>query len=261
MTATLDKGASAGDPGGPDAPAPPAGKARCRRRAVDAYLYGNQIVVTLLALVVALVFGAVLIAITDAAHPLVARATSSSTRDTFSRAGTRSPPATRRCSAGRSSTPTRSTPTAASPVFWPALGHAGQRAPLILGGLAVGRRVPGRAVQHRRPGPDHHRRDLRRLRRLRLAPAGRHAPDRRDPRRHARRGASGAASSACSRPGPVRTRSSPRSCSTTSRLLLLGYLLTVNGFQAPKSDRGHHRATIDSNAHLPMLVRRPCTRG
>ena len=35
------------------------------RRALDAYLYGNQFVVTVLAFVVALVFGAILIAIAD----------------------------------------------------------------------------------------------------------------------------------------------------------------------------------------------------
>ena len=99
--------------------------------------------------------------------------------------------ATRRCSRVRSST--RSTPSSGTlhGDHVAALGDPGHR-DAADPRRTVGRaRVPGRAVQHRWPGPDHHGRDLRRIRRLRLAPADRHPPDRRVDRRHARRRALG----------------------------------------------------------------------
>ena len=49
-----------------DQPTPPSGPQPWWRRAINAYLYGNQYVVTFLAFVVALVFGALLIAVADA---------------------------------------------------------------------------------------------------------------------------------------------------------------------------------------------------
>jgi general nucleoside transport system permease protein len=65
VTATLDK------PDGPNEPAEdlplPTGRRGIGRRMLDAYLYGNQVVVTLLAFVLALIVGAVLIALADQA--------------------------------------------------------------------------------------------------------------------------------------------------------------------------------------------------
>jgi hypothetical protein len=49
-----------------DTERPPDGHRSWWRRALDAYLYGNEIVVTALAFLCALVFGAFLIAIADA---------------------------------------------------------------------------------------------------------------------------------------------------------------------------------------------------
>ena len=95
------------------------------------------------------------------------------------RRGARSPPATSRCSRARSSTPTRCTRNGGVPVFGPISDTLLNATPLILGGLAVGRGVPRRPVQHRRAGPADHGRDLRRLRRLRLAAAAGDPPARR----------------------------------------------------------------------------------
>ena len=64
MSVTIDKGPS--EPG-PDAPEElPDGRRSRARRLVDAYLYGQTWVVTLLAFICALAFGALLIAVADA---------------------------------------------------------------------------------------------------------------------------------------------------------------------------------------------------
>ena len=80
--------------------APAAGAAGFGRRLLDAYLYGNQVVVTLLAFLVALVVGAMLIAVVRRADAKVVRLLHRLARATPSAMpGRRSPPATRRCSA------------------------------------------------------------------------------------------------------------------------------------------------------------------
>ena len=151
-------------------PAPPA-HAGLGGALLDAYLYGNQVVVTLLAFVVRAGLRRDPHRRLRRADPHVARLLLPATRATRSaRAGRRSRPATRRCSAARSSTPTRCTPTAACRLRAD-LRHAGQRGAADPRRPRGRRRVPRRPVQHRRAGPADHRRDLRRLRRLRLAPA------------------------------------------------------------------------------------------
>ena len=89
--------------------------------------------------------------------------------------------------------------------------------PLLLGGLSVGLALQGRPVQHRRPGPVP---DGRARRRHRRGPAPRVAADHRDPPldrgRDGRPARSGASSRASSRRPAAPTKSSRRSCSTSS---------------------------------------------
>ena len=115
--------------------------------------------------------------------------------------------------------------------------------------------VPRRPVQHRRPGPADHRRDLRRLRRLHLGPAAGHPPAGRAGRRPRSAAPSGAASRASSRPAPAPTRSSPRSCSTTSAASVLLYALSHDAFQRPGSDNALS-PPVDDSATFPDAVRR-----
>jgi general nucleoside transport system permease protein len=65
---------------------PPGGRRGWGRRALDAYLYGNEVVVTVLAFVCALVFGAILIAIADAPTRKSLGYFTDSPGDTFSHA-------------------------------------------------------------------------------------------------------------------------------------------------------------------------------
>ena len=80
---------------------------------------------------------------------------------------------TSRCSRARSSTRRWLSKGTLTGYLGPALRDPGQRHPADPRRPVGGPGVPRRPVQHRRPGPDHHRRDLRRVRRLPLAPAGR----------------------------------------------------------------------------------------
>ena len=98
--------------------------------------------------------------------------------------------------------------------------------------------VPGGPVQHRRPGPDHHGGDLRRLRRLRLAAADRPARDRRR-----RRPASSAGRCGAGSPAVLKARTGAHEVITTIMLNyvalnLLGCLLSVSWFQAPPVQPG-----------------------
>ncbi len=251
MTTTLDKGASAGDPGGPDAPAPPAGKGPLWRRAVDAYLYGNQIVVTLLSLVVALIFGAVLIAITDEPTRSSLAYFFQHPTDTLSRAWDA-------ISAGYSALFRGSIFNTDSfysnggvPVFRPLSDTLVNAAPLILGGLAVGVAfrsglfnigVQGQliigAIFAGYVGFAWHLPVVIHVIVAILA------------------GMLGGAIWG-GIVGVLKAKTGAHEVITTIMLnyvaySLLGYLLTLNGFQAPKSTEAT-TSYIDSNAHLPML--------
>lgn len=108
------------------------------RRLLDAYLYGNPIVVTILAFLCALVFGAMLIVIADPATRTAMGYFTSAPGDTFSRGW-------HAISAGYSALFRGSIFDTSSlysnggtPIFGPISNTLLNAAPLILGGLAVG---------------------------------------------------------------------------------------------------------------------------
>jgi ABC-type uncharacterized transport system permease subunit len=134
MTATVSEDRPAGAEPGP----PRRSHAPWWRRALDAYLYGNQFVVTVLAFVVALVFGAILIAIADQATRTSLGYFFQTPGDTFSNAW-------HAISAGYSALFRGSIFNSDSlysnggvPVLDPLSSTLVNAAPLILGGLAVG---------------------------------------------------------------------------------------------------------------------------
>ena len=123
------------------------------------------------------------------------------------------------------------------------------------GGLAG---VPRRSVQHRCPGPADHGRDLRRLRRVRLASAARPAPDRGDHRRSARRRALGR----CRRPaeGPDRRARGDRDDHAQLRRDLPARLAAHHhGLPAARPDRPD-LPIVDHNAQYPQFGRHPAAR-
>ena len=162
-------------------------RAGLARRLLNAYLYGQTWVVTLLAFVCALIFGAFLIAISDAPTRTASHYFFQHPGDTFSTAWNSISAGYSALFRGAIFNSNSLYSNGGIPVFGPISDTLVNAAPLILGGLAVGVRVPGRAVQHRRPGPADHGRDLRGLRRLRLASAGRHPRARGVGRRRPRR--------------------------------------------------------------------------
>jgi simple sugar transport system permease protein len=116
---------------------PPTGNRPFWRRALDGYLYGNQFVVTLLSFLVALVFGAILIAISDAPTRQSLGYFFQHPDDTFTRAW-------HAISAGYSALFRGSIfdsnslySNGGTPVFGPISNTLLNAAPLILGGLSV----------------------------------------------------------------------------------------------------------------------------
>ena len=113
------------------------GKPPWWRRALDGYLYGNQFVVTVLSFIVALVVGAILIALADQAtrdslgyffqHPT----------DTFSHAWTAISGAYSALFRGAVFNPDSVYSDGGTPIFGPISSTLVNAAPLILGGLAV----------------------------------------------------------------------------------------------------------------------------
>lgn len=122
----------------PGTPAEPtSGRAPLWRRMLDGYLYGNQFVVTVLSFLVALVFGAILIALADDATRTSLGYFFQHPSDTFSNAW-------KAISAGYSALFRGSIFNTDSlysnggvPVFYPISGTLVNAAPLILGGLSV----------------------------------------------------------------------------------------------------------------------------
>lgn len=115
----------------------PSGDRPVWRRFLDGYLYGNQFVVTILAFLCALVFGAILIALADAPTRQALGYFSSAPGDTFSRAW-------HAISAGYSALFRGSVfntdslySNGGTPVFGPISDTLVNAAPLILGGLSV----------------------------------------------------------------------------------------------------------------------------
>jgi simple sugar transport system permease protein len=133
MTATVTEDLPAAGAPEPESPERPP----WWRRALDAYLYGNQFVVTALSFIVALVFGAVLIALADEPTRTALGYFFQHPSDTFSNAW-------KAISAGYSALFRGSIFDTNSlysnggvPVFYPISGTLVNAAPLILGGLAV----------------------------------------------------------------------------------------------------------------------------
>jgi ABC-type uncharacterized transport system permease subunit len=123
-----------------DDPAPPAPPPHpgIGRRLRDAYLYGSQWVVTLLAFLCALVFGALLIAISDAPTRKALGYFFSEPSDTFSRAWDAISAGYSALFRGAIFNTNALYSNGGVPVFGPLANTLLNAAPLILGGLAVG---------------------------------------------------------------------------------------------------------------------------
>jgi ABC-type uncharacterized transport system permease subunit len=137
VTVTTDNPAESPEPGS-GTEALPTRKPGVGRRVLDAYLYGQTWVVTLLAFICALVFGAILIAVADKATRKSAQYFFQHPTDTFSHAWSA-------ISAGYSALFRGSIFNTNSlysnggvPIFGPLSDTLVNAAPLILGGLAVG---------------------------------------------------------------------------------------------------------------------------
>ncbi|GAB2482779.1 ABC transporter permease [Jatrophihabitans fulvus] len=137
MTISIEKPGEPGDAAPPTAP--PEGKKRSLgRRLLDAYLYGNQVVVTILAFLVALVFGALLIAVADAPTREAAGYFFQEPGDTFSRAWDAISAGYSALFRGAIFDPDSLYSNGGVGIFDPISGTLLNAAPLILGGLAVG---------------------------------------------------------------------------------------------------------------------------
>jgi simple sugar transport system permease protein len=108
------------------------------RRLRDAYLYGNQWVVTFLAFICALVFGAILIAVSDAPTRQAIGYFTSEPSDTFSRAWDAISAGYTALFRGAIFNTNSLYSNGGVPVFGPIASTLLNAAPLILGGLAVG---------------------------------------------------------------------------------------------------------------------------
>ena len=134
MTVTVDKNPEPESTPDEDLPArrPSFGK-----RLLDYYLYGNQVVVTLLAFIVALVVGAFLIAVSDAPTRKSLGYFSSVPGDTFRNAWTAISGAYTALFRGSIFNPASLYSNGGVPVFGPISDTLLNAAPLIMGGLAV----------------------------------------------------------------------------------------------------------------------------
>ncbi len=134
MTATVDKNPEPESTPDEDLPArrPSFGK-----RLLDYYLYGNQVVVTILAFIVALVVGAFLIAVSDAPTRKSLGYFSSVPGDTFRNAWTAISGAYTALFRGSIFNPASLYSNGGVPVFGPISDTLLNAAPLIMGGLAV----------------------------------------------------------------------------------------------------------------------------
>jgi ABC-type uncharacterized transport system permease subunit len=135
MTVVVDEQTSPGAPGD-DEPLPPRGDTVWRRIA-DAYLYGNQIVVTFLAFVCALVVGAIFIAISDAPTRTALGYFFQQPSDTFSRGWDAISGAYSAMFRGAIFNPASLYSNGGVAIFGPISDTLLNAAPLILGGLAV----------------------------------------------------------------------------------------------------------------------------
>jgi simple sugar transport system permease protein len=115
----------------------PARKPSFGKRLLDYYLYGNQVVVTLLAFIVALVVGAFLIAVSDAPTRKSLGYFSSVPGDTFRNAWTAISGAYTALFRGSIFNPASLYSNGGVPVFGPISDTLLNAAPLIMGGLAV----------------------------------------------------------------------------------------------------------------------------
>jgi len=135
MTVTIDKGPS--EPG-PDAPEElPEGRRSRGRRLLDAYLYGQTWVVTLLAFICALVFGAILIAVADAPTRRASHYFFQHPTDTLSAAWGAISAAYSALFRGAIFNTNSLYSNGGVPIFQPISDTLVNAAPLILGGLSV----------------------------------------------------------------------------------------------------------------------------
>jgi general nucleoside transport system permease protein len=134
VTIVAEKGAG-GEPGSEELPEPP--RRGLFRRIADGYLYGNQVVVTFLAIVCALVVGAVLIAIADAPTRQALGYFFQHPSDTFHRGGHAIAAAYTAMFRGAIFNPLALYSNGGVPIFTPISDTLLNAAPLILGGLAV----------------------------------------------------------------------------------------------------------------------------
>jgi general nucleoside transport system permease protein len=133
MTTTLPDGRPDEEGLAPDRGARPG----LLRRAADAYLYGNQAVVTLLSFLVALVFGAVLIALADEATRTSLGYFFQEPSDTFSNAWKAISGGYSALFRGSILNPNSLYSNGGVPIFRPLSDTLVNAAPLILGGLSV----------------------------------------------------------------------------------------------------------------------------
>jgi general nucleoside transport system permease protein len=133
MTVTVDK-----DEPGPDAPEEQPGRGRSLgRRLLDAYLYGQTWVVTLLAFICALVFGAILIALADAPTRKASHYFFQHPSDTLSAAWSAISAAYSALFRGAIFNTNSLYSNGGVPIFQPISDTLVNAAPLILGGLSV----------------------------------------------------------------------------------------------------------------------------
>jgi general nucleoside transport system permease protein len=135
VTATLDKPPAGAD--GPSRAAEPPRRPNPLRRLLDAYLYGNEIVVTVLAFLVALVFGAILIALADPATRAALGYFFQHPSDTFSHGWTAIRAGYTALFRGSVLNPDSLYSNGGVPILQPISNTLLNAAPLILGGLAV----------------------------------------------------------------------------------------------------------------------------
>jgi simple sugar transport system permease protein len=133
MTATLDKE----EPGTPTGDEPEPAKPSLGRRLLHLYLYGNQVVVTILAFFVALVVGAILIAIADQPTRKSMGYFFQHPSDTFSNGWQAISAAYSALFRGSIFNPDSLYSNGGTPIFGPISDTLVNAAPLIIGGLAV----------------------------------------------------------------------------------------------------------------------------